>query len=112
MVPRHQNGGVRQNQGASATSGCPTPTAGRDWINAWLLAGEEAREAQAWLDAHTQEGHAGDQWMGELYEWAGADPARRAQAREMVIADLRQWVQSAVDMGQRNRYVRLYAETL
>lgn len=94
----------------------PMPDAhlgGRDRFNAALLAigDQEAFEAKAWVDAHTQEGKAGDQWMGELYEWAGFDVARRAQAREMVIAHLRQWVQRAVDMGQRNRYVQLYAET-
>jgi hypothetical protein len=72
----------------------------------------EAAEAEAWLSAHTREGKAADKWMGELYEWAGTDPARRAQAREMVIAHMRQWVESAVDMGQHNRFVRTYAQTL
>ena len=72
----------------------------------------EALEAEAWLNANTQHAHADDEWMSQIYEWAGADPARRAQVREMVLAHLRQWVQSAVDMGQRNRYVQLYAEGL
>ena len=87
--------------------------AGRDELYAMLLAigDQEALEAKAWLDTNTQAAHADDEWMGELYEWAGADPARRAKAREMVIAHLRQWVQRVVDMGQRNRYVQLYAET-
>jgi hypothetical protein len=95
----------------------PMPAAhlsGSDQFNAALLAigDREALEAKAWLDANTQKVKADDQWMGELYEWAGADLARRAQAREMVIAHFRQWVQSAVDMGQHNRYVRTYAESL
>jgi ribosomal protein S27E len=72
----------------------------------------QALEAEAWLNARTQHAHADDEWMSQIYEWAGADPARRAQVREMVLAHLRQWVQSAVDMGQRNRYVQLYAEGL
>jgi hypothetical protein len=88
--------------------------AGRDRLNAALLASgdQEALEAKAWLDAHSQEAHADDEWMSQIYEWAGGDPARRAQVREMVIARVRQWVQSAVDMGQRNQYVRDYAESL
>ncbi len=88
--------------------------AGRDRLNAVLLAigDQEALEAKAWLDAHSQEAHADDEWMGQMYEWAGGDPARRAQVREMVIARVRQWVQSAVDMGQRNQYVQEHAEGL
>jgi Protein of unknown function (DUF4236) len=72
----------------------------------------EAVEWEAWRNAHTQDMDAIQQWMGQMYEWAGADLARRAQVREMVIARIRQWVQSAVDMGQRNRYVQSYAEAL
>jgi hypothetical protein len=29
---------------------------------------QEALEAQAWLNAHSQAAHADDEWMGELYE--------------------------------------------
>ena len=72
----------------------------------------EALEAEAWLNAHTQDRDAMQEWMSQMYEWAGADLARRAQVREMVLARVRQWVQSAVDMGQRNHYVQCYAESL
>ncbi len=72
----------------------------------------EALEAEAWLNAHSQEMDAIQQWMGEVYEWAGADPTRRAQVRGMVLARIHQWVQSAVYMGQRNRFVWTYAESL
>ncbi len=57
-------------------------------------------EAETWISAHTQEEHALQQWMSEIYTWAGTDLARRAQAHEMVLAHGREWVQSAVDMGQ------------
>ena len=55
----------------------------------------EALEAEASLNAHTQDRDAMQEWMSQMYEWAGADLARRAQVREMVLARVRQWVQSA-----------------
>jgi hypothetical protein len=72
----------------------------------------EALEAEAWINAHTQEGAALQQWISQTYEWAGTELARRAQAHEIVLARGRQWVQSAVDTGQRNSFVHAYAEAL
>jgi hypothetical protein len=80
--------------------------------NAGGISRREAREGKALLKAHSQDGEAIQQWMSQIYEWAGTDLARRAQVREMVLARVRQWAQSAVDMGQRNSFVRAYAEAL
>ncbi|MGD1172157.1 DUF4236 domain-containing protein [Mycobacterium seoulense] len=72
----------------------------------------QAIEAEKFVNAHVQQENDLLQWMSQMYAWAGTDPARSRQAHELILARGRAWVQSAKDMGQRNRFVQAYADSL
>ncbi len=72
----------------------------------------QALEAETFVSAHVQEENDILQWMSQMYAWAGTDPARSRQAHELILARGREWAQRAKDMGQRNRFVRSYADSL
>ena len=72
----------------------------------------QALEAETFVSAHMQEGNGILQWMSQMYAWAGTDPARSRQAHELILARGREWAQRAKYMGQRNRFVRAYADGL
>lgn len=72
----------------------------------------QAIEAEAFVSAHVQQENDLLRWMSQMYAWAGTDPARSKQAHELILARGREWVQSAKDIGQRNRFVRAYADRL
>jgi hypothetical protein len=86
-------------------------------FTAWMVAKPEATMALshglAWIDAHQQEGQAIAQWFDQMAEWAeGLDSARWEQAWDLIRARVHKWVQLAVDAGQHNFVLEIYAQNL
>lgn len=82
----------------------------RAWVDMADQGDPEQQEAAWWIDAQQQEADAIEQWRERLFAWAGADPARLAVALDAWLTRVFEWRQSAVDLGQRNRFVRAGVE--